>query len=65
MVQEKELGAIYFDPKAAEEDAEHRTSNPAYTVMHFLQQGHTHSNKTTPPRSATSCGPSILNHYSL
>jgi hypothetical protein len=35
-------------------------SKPAYTVTHFLQQGHTYSNKDTPPNSATSHGPSIF-----
>jgi hypothetical protein len=39
---------------------EHRTSKPTPTVTPFLQQGHTHSNKATPPNSASSCGPSIF-----
>jgi hypothetical protein len=26
------------------------------TVTHFLQQGHTYSNKATPPNNATPCG---------
>ena len=30
------------------------TSEPNYTVTHFLLQGPSHSNKATPPNSATS-----------
>jgi len=30
-----------------------RVSKPNPTVTHFLQQGHTYSNKTTPPNSVT------------
>ena len=32
---------IYFTPK------------PDFVVTHFLQQGHTYSNKITPPKSVT------------
>jgi hypothetical protein len=39
--------------------AELEPSKPAYTMTHFLQQGHTYSNKATPPNSVTSYGPSI------
>ena len=35
------------------------TSKTIPTVTHFLQQGHTYSDKTTPPNSATPYGPSI------
>jgi hypothetical protein len=31
-------------------------SKPTRRVMNFLQQGHTHSNKATPPSSITSYG---------
>ena len=37
-------------------ELEHRTSEPAYTVAYFLQQGHTSSNKATP----TSTRPHLL-----
>jgi hypothetical protein len=30
-----------------------RALKPTFTVTHFLQQGHTYSNKVTPPNSAT------------
>ena len=30
-----------------------RLSKPTYTLTHFLQQGHTYTNKATPPSSAT------------
>jgi hypothetical protein len=30
----------------------HRASKPTPTVTHFLQQGHTYSNKATPPNTA-------------
>ena len=33
--------------------AKRRLSKPNPTVTHFLQQGHTHSQKATPPSSAT------------
>jgi len=33
---------------------------PIPTVMNFLQQGHAHSGKATPPNSATSHGPSVF-----
>jgi hypothetical protein len=36
------------------------TSKPTPKVMHFLQQGHTYSNKATPPNSAPSHGPEIF-----
>jgi hypothetical protein len=33
--------------------ARRRVSNPTLTVIDFLQQGHTYSNKATPPNSVT------------
>jgi hypothetical protein len=58
---------LHLDQKAAEGDSlphwvelEHRISKPTPTMMNFLQQGHTHSNKATPPNSATSHRPSIF-----
>jgi hypothetical protein len=36
------------------------TSKPTYTVTHFLEQGHTYSNKATLPISTTSFGPSTF-----
>jgi hypothetical protein len=35
------------------------------TSPHPFQQSHTQSNKTTPPNSATSYGPSIQTHESM
>jgi hypothetical protein len=37
-----------------------RSQSPPPTVTHFLYQGHTSSNKTTPLGSATSHGPSTF-----
>lgn len=34
----------------------YETSKPTSTVAHFLEKGHTYSNKTTPPRSVTPFG---------
>ena len=34
-------------------------------VTQFLKQGHTYSNKATPPNSATSWGPSTQTHESM
>ena len=39
------------------------SSKPAYIVTHFLQQGHTHSNKATPPKSAIPIGQAYSNHH--
>jgi hypothetical protein len=70
MVLEKEMGVLRLDPKAAEGDwgytghrlSIYKTSKPA-TMTHFFQQGHTFSNKATPPDSAIPYGTSI--HMSL
>ena len=43
----------------------YETSKPASTVTHFLQQGHTYSNKATPPNCATPYMPSIQTHESV
>lgn len=40
------------------------TSKPTLTVIYFLQHNHTYFNKTMPPSSATSYGPSIQTHES-
>jgi hypothetical protein len=37
----------------------YKTSKLAFTVIHFLQQGHTYSKKAALPNSATAYGPSI------
>jgi hypothetical protein len=37
-----------------------RASRPTPTMMHFLQQGHTYSNKATTPNSATFSGSSMF-----
>jgi len=39
-----------------------QASKPTPTVTHFLHQGHTYSNKATPPTSTTPCVPSIQTH---
>ena len=44
---QKKLGADCFQV------AKGRISKPTLTVTYFLQQGHTYSNKVTPPNSAT------------
>jgi hypothetical protein len=41
------------------------TSKPTSIVSHFLQQGHSYSNKATPPNSATLYEPSIQIHESM
>ena len=38
----------------------YETSKPTYTVTQFLQQGHTYSNKATPPNHLTFHGPSLF-----
>ena len=40
--------------------ARRRVSKPTPTVTHFLQQGHTYSNKAIPPNSAIPHGQSIV-----
>ena len=43
----------------------YETSTPTSAVTHFLQQGHTHSSKATPPNSAAPYRPSIQTHESI
>jgi hypothetical protein len=43
----------------------YETSKPASSVTHFLEQGHTHSNKATPPNGATPYLPSFQTHESM
>jgi hypothetical protein len=53
--------------------ARRRVSKSTLTVTHFLQQGHTHFNKATPPNSATPWAKHIqittsvnaLNHWAI
>jgi hypothetical protein len=40
--------------KTSSEATRKRVSKPTPTVTHFFQQGHTYSNKATPPNSAIS-----------
>jgi hypothetical protein len=49
--------------KADFQKARMKVSKPTPTVIHFLQQGHTHSNKGTPPKSATPLGLAYSNHH--
>jgi hypothetical protein len=73
MVLEKELRILRLNLKAAEDDyiphwveLEHRRpQSPPPIVAHFLQQGHTHSNKAVPPSSATPHEPSIQTQESM
>jgi hypothetical protein len=61
MVLEKELRVLHLDPKAAGGDCVTHWAEPEHIrdlksvapVTHFFQQGHTYSNKATPPNSAT------------
>jgi uncharacterized protein YndB with AHSA1/START domain len=55
MVLEKKLRVLYLDPRAAR-IVYHwawawasETSKSVLTVTHFHQQGHTYSNRVTPP----------------
>ena len=72
MVLEKELRVRYLGLQAAEGAVYYtgvtrtqETSKPAPIVTHFLQQGHTYSNKTTPPNSTPPYRPSIHSHESM
>jgi hypothetical protein len=65
MMLEKELRVLHLDLKSTRKywllpwaELNHRTSEPTPKVTHFLQQGHTYSNKNTPPNS-TPCRPII------
>jgi hypothetical protein len=56
MVLKEELRVLHPDPKAAEGSVCHTEFSlstgdlkASPTVTHFLQQGHTYSNKATPP----------------
>ena len=63
----EEPNVLPLDLQAAEGDyeshclqLEHRRSqSPTCTVTHFLQLGHTYSNRATPPNSGIPYGPSI------
>jgi hypothetical protein len=44
----EELRVLHLVPKANK-----RLAKPTPTVIHFLQQGHTYSNKATPHNSVT------------
>jgi hypothetical protein len=66
MLEEQKV--LYLDSEAARRrlstphwvELEHlKPQSPASTVTHLLQQGHTSSNKATPPNSVIPCGPSI------
>jgi hypothetical protein len=52
----EELRVLHLVPKAnrrlTPQAARRRVSKPTPTVTHFLQQGHTYSNKTSPLNSA-------------
>ena len=68
MVLEKELSILHLDLKAAKEEYLFHDGwglilgdlKPTPTVMHFLYQGYTSSNKVISPNSATFHGPSIF-----
>jgi hypothetical protein len=54
----EELRVLHLVPKANRRKLDSsrqgkRVSNPTLTMTHLLQQGQTHSNKATPPNSAT------------
>jgi hypothetical protein len=59
MVLEMELRGLHLDPQAAgrNHDTQDRLElikpQSLPPVIHFLQQDHAHSNKATPPSSAT------------
>jgi hypothetical protein len=58
----EELRVLQLHLKAARNlflAARRRVSKPTPKLIHFLQQGHTHSNKVTPPKVPLS-GPSIF-----
>jgi hypothetical protein len=73
MVLAKELRVLHLYPKATGRrlalsswvELMHRTSKPMPTVTHFFQQGHTYSNKVTPPNSVTPCESNIQTHESM
>ena len=53
----EEMKVLHLESKGRQEKtgfhvARMRVSKPTPTVTHFLQQGHTYSNKATPPNSA-------------
>ena len=63
MVLEKELRVLYLVPRQSGEVNSSKLGGapkPTPTVIHFLQQDHTYSNKATPPNSATPHGLSIF-----
>jgi hypothetical protein len=66
MVLEKELRVLHLDQQAAMRvyishwaELEPRPPSLLHTVTYFFLQGHTYSNKATPPNSATPHGPNI------
>ena len=63
----RELRVIHLNPlaKGREPTWASEISKSAPTMTHFLQQGHTCSNKVTSPNSATLYGPSIQTHESM
>ena len=71
-VLKRELRFLRLDLKAARKrlslqhwaEFDYRTSKPIPTVIYFLRQGHTYSNKDAPPNSVTPCGPGIPTHMS-
>jgi hypothetical protein len=73
---EKELRVLCIDPKAARRGtlchlgwslSTCETSQPTFTVTvtHFLRQGHSYSNKPTPPKKTTPDEPNFQTHESM
>ena len=65
MVLEKELRVLHLGVQGAEDTATpglawaYETTKTTSIVTHFLQQGHTYSNKAKPPNNAIPNGASI------
>jgi hypothetical protein len=64
MVLEKKLIVLHCNLKATKrrlhpQEDRRKISLTTPTVTHFLQQGHTYSNKVTTPSSATPCAKHI------
>ena len=70
-VLEEELSVLNLDTQAARDCLTgpglciYEISNPASTVTHFLQPGHTYSNRATPPNSAPPYKPNVQTHESM
>jgi hypothetical protein len=60
MVLEEEQRILYHNLAGSREKTE--TLSPAFTLTHFLQQGHAYSSKAIPVNSANSHGASIETH---